>query len=547
MIGFLKKRKARTEAPPSTPPLQRRSEGYDALIVGGGHNGLICAAYLGRAGLKVLVLEQRDRVGGMAACDGLAEGVRTSTCAHQLFGFDETIIHDLKLPRHGLQFAATALPTVAPDGEGHALHLYHDPQETQAGLRAFSEADAAAYAGFHQDMKKYGAMLKSALLDPAPERREKDELDGVRRFFRSLQKFDASDQREFLRLIAASAGDVFDACFETDLLKGVLAFDSVLGLNAGPRSMNSMLNYLMRQAEHASEGAMLVAGGMEALAAALASAARAHHAEIRTGCRVVRILVKEGAARGVELDTGEVLSAPLVISNADPHTTYLSLVGVDHLETEFACQIRAFRSRGLCAKLNLVVDDLPGFRGLAREDLGARIVICPSIDFAEQAFFPAKYGDFSQDPIFEITFPTVHDPSLSEGTHHVLSAVLQYVPYEVSGGWPARHEALVERLIDALAYFAPDLKERIVTGHVLTPLEIEREYGCTGGHWHHGDLALDQFASLRPACGAGAAGQPVSGLYLCGAGAGPGGGLTGRSGRLAAETVVRHHRAGLIG
>ncbi len=534
MINLLS-RKSKT--PVSVTP---QSNGVcDAVIVGGGHNGLVCAAMLAKAGLKVTVLEAQERLGGAAASDEIKQGVRVSTCAHLVYALDEKIVKGLRLHKHGLQFAKARLSTVAPDGEGAVAHLHADIWKTQAGLRVLSESDAAAFPKFREKMQTYALALK-ALLTNSPSVAQQSDLGALEQFLSKIQILNEDGRRELLRLLVSSSGDILDETFENELLKGALAFDSILGLNSGPRSMNSMAHYLYRLSGEAScdrDGMAIVTGGMSSLADALSDAARAHGVKMRTGAKVMRIIIQKGAACGVELEDGERVMAPLVISNADPKTTYLKLVGVEYLDTGFSAQLRALRCEGVTAKMNLILNGLPTFRGLTQEDLSSRIVICPSIDFAERAFNPVKYGSFSHDPVFEIIFPNLHDTSLTSGSEQILSANVQYVPYKVEGGWPARREELVEQLVMALGYFAPDIKDRIVSGHVLTPLEIEKEYGCTGGHWHHGDFALDQIGILRPAPGMGAYGAPVAGLHMCGAGA-SGGGITGRPGLLAAEHAL---------
>ena len=521
------------------PVVPNSNTACDVVIVGGGHNGLVCAAMLSKAGLKVTLLEALPQLGGMAASDEISPDVRVSTCAHLVYAMDERVIKELKLHKHGLLFAKNKMSTVAPDGEGNAVHLHHDIWKTQAGLRVFSDSDATAYPKFREKMQAHALAWRSFMVS-SPVNFQSTGLDAVEKYFERIKTLTESDRREFLRLLVSSSGDILDETFESDLLKGALAFDSVLGLNAGPRSMNSMAHYLYRlsgEAAFGREAMAVVSGGMSTLADALSAAARAYGSNIRTGAKVVRILAKKGAACGVELDDGERVIAPLVISNADPRTTYLNLVGVESLDTGFSTRVRALRSEGVTAKMNLVLDGLPMFRGLTQEDLSHRIVICPSIDFAERAFNPVKYGSFSHDPIFEVTIPTLHDSTLTSRDKHIISANVQYVPYKVAGGWPKRRDELVEQLVKALNYFAPDINNRIVSGHVLTPLEIEQEYGCSGGHWHHGDFALDQLGALRPANGAGVYGAPVAGLYLCGAGV-SGGGITGLPGLTAAEHVL---------
>jgi phytoene dehydrogenase-like protein len=347
--------------------------------------------------------------------------------------------------------------------------------------------------------------------------------------------------REFLRVVNMNAADLLDDTLSDELLKGALAFDAVLGSNFGPRSPGSVLTWLYRLAGEAkgqSDGLALPAGGMGAVTGALLAAARGFGAEIITGAPVRRVVVEQDRAAGVELESGEVRSARSVASSADPKTTFLELAGSEHLDTGFLRRVRNIRMNGLAAKVNLALDGLPSFAGLEPEALAGRLVIAPDIGYVERAFDHAKYGEFSTEPVIEITIPTLHDKSLAPDGGHVLSAIVQYAPFDLKGGWETEREAFADLVVRSIARYAADLPDRIVARQILTPADIERDFGVTGGHWHHGDLAVDQMLMLRPVPGWAQYATPLPGLYLCGAGAHPGGGVTGAPGMNAARRIL---------
>jgi phytoene dehydrogenase-like protein len=347
--------------------------------------------------------------------------------------------------------------------------------------------------------------------------------------------------RELLRIGGMCVQDLLDEHFETPLLKGALGFDAVLGTNAGPRSPGSVFPLLYRMAAEVRGGSALAqpVGGLGALSDALARAALAAGAAIRTSCVVERILVRDDRAAGVVLRSGEQISAASVISNADPKTTFLQLLGGEYLDTGFVRRISHLRARGVTAKLHLALDRLPQFTGVAHSALTGRLLLSPSLDYIERAFNHAKYGEFSSAPIIEICVPTVNDSALAPAGMHVLSAVVQYAPYELAAGWQHERARFADLVIDTLERCAPGLRASIEATELLTPPDIEREFRISGGHWHHAELALDQFFIVRPVPGAAQYRTPVGGLYLCGAGSHPGGGVMGIAGRNAARALIR--------
>lgn len=516
----------------------------DAVIIGGGHNGLVCAAYLAKAGRKVVVCEARARPGGAAATEEIHPGYRAPACAHILHLMHPKVIADLGLARHGLDYARRDLATISllPDG-GH-LTLSSDAAVTRESLAQFSARDAERYPAFRARMMRLAGALRAMLLTTPPS--VKPASWGERFTYLKLglgiRRLGRDDMRELLRIIGMNAADLLDDNLESDALKGVLAFDSVLGHALGPRSPNTVFNLLFRAGGEAAgkRGALAMPkGGMGAVGEALAAAVVAAGGEVRIAAPVERVLVENGRAVGVGLVGGEEIRADVVISNADPKRTLLDLVGPDHLDTGVMRRVRNLRTNGVTAKVNLALDGLPDFAGLGEAVGGARLVIAPTIDDVERAFDDAKYGDIAAAPPLEVTVPSLADPTLAPQGGHVVSVLVQSAPYRLAeGDWDARRDELGDRVVAMLATHAPGLAERIVARQVVTPLDLERDYGMTGGHWHHGEMGLDTVFMLRPFPGAGRYRLPVPGLYLCGAGAHPGGGVMGAAGANAAREVI---------
>jgi phytoene dehydrogenase-like protein len=514
------------------------NERFDAIVIGAGHNGLTCAAYLARAGRRVLVLEAAARVGGAARTREFAPGFRSTACAHLLHALHPKVWRELRLRRHGLRLAARGLATVALTPSGDAIHLDGNKAD------GVSPEDSAAYAAFRRQMLRFARQLQP-LLEATPPRLGTDDWADRRTLMRlgwAIRSLGRDDMREFLRIAAMNVADLLDERFDSDALKGALAFDAVLGTNLGPRSPTSVLPLLYRLTGRIGrqQGALaLPRGGMGAVTEALAKAATAAGAVIRTKAAVERILVDDDdRAAGVVLDSGETIAADVVVSNADPKRTFLDLVGPTHLDTGFLRRVRNIRMRGTVAKLDLALDGLPAFAGLDEKDLGQRLLLTGGIAALEDAFNPAKYGGVADSPALEITVPTVHDPGLAPDGQHVLSALAIYMPYDLRGGWDPARDRVAEALVDRIAAVAPDIRQRIVEKHLQTPADLESRFGLTGGHWHHGELAFDQLFMLRPVPGAAQYATPLPGLYLCGAGTHPGGGVSGIPGRNAARRIV---------
>lgn len=519
---------------------------YDCIVIGGGHNGLVCAAYLARSGRSVCVIEAAEEVGGAAVTREFAPGFRVSACAHLMHSLSSSVAHDLQLERHGLSVSATQLPTTALSGEGVALTLAGNAvQPLQES--ACSAADQAAYPAYAARLQRFARAL-NPVLESMPPRLGTDSWQDRRALLRlgwRIRRLGRNDMRELLRVAGMCVYDLLTDHFASPLLQGALAFDAVLGTNLGPRSPGSVFTLLYRLAAAATGdadhyGGVLAqpSGGLGTVSLALARAAEVAGARIRRGTAVRSILVRNDRAVGVVLASGECIEADAVISNADPKSTFLRLLGAEHLDAGFVRRVSHLRTQGLAAKLHLALAELPVFRGLPPAALRGRLLLTPSMDYLERAFNHSKYREVSASPALEITVPTVSDPDLAPEGQHVLSAVVQYAPYTLDAGWDGERQRFTERIIDLLEACAPGLRRSVRAAQLLAPPDLEREFRITGGHWHHTDLALDQFFMVRPLPGAAQYRTPLEGLYLCGAGCHPGGGVLGTAGRNAARQVL---------
>jgi phytoene dehydrogenase-like protein len=521
-------------------------ETRDVVIIGGGHNGLVTAFYLARAGFKPLVLERRPQPGGAAITEEFHPGFRCSTLAHTAGPLRPDIVRDMQLERHGLKMIASDVAAVALTPDGRALTLYNDSRKSAESIGKFSQKDAAKYPEFEQSLRKMGRVIGEALQLPPPDidNPSKGDLWGMLQTGRSIRKLGKKDMYRLLRWGPMAVADLVAEFFETELLRATIAARGVFGTFLGPWSAGSSLVLLVRAAgdAHPAGSAAFAEGGMGAVTRAMAAAAKQAGAEIRTGTEVIEIRVKDGIATGLILSNGEEISAKTVISNADPKRTLLKLVDPTHLTPDFVMKLQHYRMPGTVGKVNLALSGLPKFTGLNGngDALRGRIHIAPEIDYLERAFDESKYGNFSRQPYLEVAVPSLTDPALAPPGQHVMSIYVQYAPYKLKGSdWESQRVAFGDTVVKTLAQYAPNLPELILSHQIITPQDLEDTYGMTGGHIFHGELALDQFFTMRPLLDWARYKTPVQNLYLCGSGTHPGAGLTGGSGANAAKEILK--------
>lgn len=517
---------------------------YDAIIIGGGHNGLVAAATLAAGGQRVIVLEQRDVLGGAAATEELVPGHHMDTGATDASLFQDEIIQHLNLTQYGLRFHESPALLFAPQPDGRALTIWRDDARTAVEIAGFSERDAAQWPAFKRQVEQIIGLLRGMLLLTPPDLGGLNggDLRSWAPLALRLRRLGGDDMMELFRVLPMAVQAYLDEWFESDALKGALGGSAVIGTALGPRSAGTNLMFFYQNL-----GGLLahrfVSGGMGHLSAALATAANAHGTTIRTGAGVERVLVEGDTAPvavGVRLENGEEIRAPLILSNADARRTLFDLAGPQHLEPEVMRHVRNIVYRGTTARLNLVLSGLPRFAGQTDEtQLGGRIRISPSLDYLERAYDASKYGQFSEHPYLELFIPTLHEPSLSTAGHHLMTVTAQYAPYSLrEGSWAGQQEAFARTVLSTLATVAPGIESLVDHCQVLTPAELERTYGLTEGSIYHGQMGLDQMLVMRPIPEWSRYETPIRNLYLCGAGAHPGGGVTGVPGFNAARTVL---------
>lgn len=517
----------------------------DVVIIGGGHNGLVTAFYLAKAGFKPLVLERSAQVGGAAVTDEFHPGFRCSTLAHTAGPIRPDIVRDMELEKHGVVFVTPDVCVTALSPDGRALSLYQDADRSAQEIGAFSQKDGAKFVEFQQSLGKISKVIGDALATTPPniDDPSRGDLWSMLKTGRAIRKLGKKDMFRLLRWGPMAVADLAAEYFETELLRAVVAARGIFGTFLGPWSAGSALVLLIRAAgDHFAAGsASLAAGGMGAVTQAMASAAKSAGAEIRTGAEVIEIRIKDGVASGVLLSTGEEISAKAVISNADPKRTLLKLTDPVHLSPDFVQKLQNYRGNGTVAKVNLALSGLPKFTALNGDAsaLRGRIHIGNEIDYLERAFDESKYGQFSKQPYLEATIPSLTDPTLAPEGKHVMSIYMQYAPYKLKGDWEQQRRALGQTVVQTLAQYAPNLPELILTHQIITPHDLEEKYGLTGGQIFHGELALDQFFTMRPLLDWARYSTPIQGLYLCGSGTHPGAGLTGGSGANAAREIAK--------
>jgi phytoene dehydrogenase-like protein len=518
---------------------------WDVIVIGGGHNGLTTAAYLARAGRKVLVLERRGVLGGAAVTEEVFPGFHFSECSYVVSLLRPDIIRDLQLARHGLEI----LPldgTFTPMPNGDHLWRVNDHARTYREIARHSRVDAEAYDEYGRAMVEMARFVKPIIdLTPADpfslNPRDLTQLAGLGRRFLSLAP---GDRFNLVQLMTMSAVDFLDQWFETDVLKATMSASGIIGTFLGVRSPGTayvLLHHYMGEIDGAFRSWGFARGGTGAISNSIGSAAREAGAEIRTQARVSKVLVENGRATGVVLEDGEEIRASVVAASTDPRLTFLGLVGAEHLPGEFVEGLKQYRYRGSSGKVNLALDALPDFTCMPGPGphLRGAISISPGIDHMERAYDDAKHGWYSTRPYIDMVIPTLTDPSVAPPGKHILSCFVQYAPYHLRGStWDAEREKFGDTVVDTIAQYAPNLKSIIRHRQVLTPLDLEREFGLTEGNIFHGELSLEQLFFLRPAAGWARYRTPVRGLYLCGSGAHPGGGIMAAPGRNAATAIM---------
>ncbi len=520
----------------------------DVVIIGGGHNGLVTAFYLAKAGFKPLVIERRPQPGGAAITEEFHPGFRCSILAHAAGPLRPDVVRDMQLEKHGLKLITPDVAVTSLSPDVRALILYNDANKSAQEISKFSQKDAAKYPEFQESLAKMGKVIGEALTLAPPniDNPSSSDLWGMLKTGRAVRNLGKKDMYRLLRWGPMAVADLVSEYFETELLRATIAARGIFGTFLGPWSAGSSLVLLIRAAgdAHPAGSAWFAAGGMGSLTQAMASAAQQAGAEIRSGAEVIEVRVKDGTATSVVLSTGEEISAKAIISNADPKRTLLKLVDPTHLAPDFVMKLQHYRMPGTVAKVNLALSGLPRFTALNGASDGnaltGRIHIGPEIDYLERAFDESKYGNFSRQPYLEVAIPSLTDPSLAPAGKHVMSIYVQYAPYKLKNSdWETQRNALGQTVVQTLAQYAPNLPEMILTHQIITPQDLEDTYGLTGGHIFHGELSLDQFFTMRPLLDWARYRTPIQNLYLCGSGTHPGAGLTGGSGANAAREILK--------
>jgi phytoene dehydrogenase-like protein len=520
---------------------------HDVIIIGSGHNALVAAFYLAKAGHHPLVLEKQPHVGGGAVTTEIHAGFRCPRFSHEVL-LDERVAGDLNLGRYGLEFISLPALACAPSPDGAPIVLHDDVGASATNLRSFNSKDADSYAAFRASAERLASVIATTFDSPPPDIDDPSARDlwGLLKAGRRFRSLGSRDSYRLLRWLSMPIGDLMIEWFECERLRALLAGPGLSGTMLGPRSAGSSLVFLLREAGRLRAGgrSLRVQGGPGALTAAMAVAAREAGAEIRTGVRVERVLVADDRVTGVVAD-GQEIACATVLSGLDPKSTLLTLVDPAALAPEFATKVRNYRASGTVAKINLALGSLPTFRGVSDPKmLAGRIHIGPELDYLERAFDCIKYGEVSTIPWLDITIPSIAEAGLAPQGAHVASIYTHYAPLAPRGvSQDVAKDMLLTNTLATLDAYAPGVRSLVVAAEVLTPAELQTELGLSGGHMFHGELALDQLFTMRPLLGHAGYATPIRGLFLCGAGTHPGGFMTGTSGRLAAGALMRRGSA----
>lgn len=530
-------------------------EPVDVVIVGGGHNGLVTACYLARAGLSVTVLERRAVLGGACVTEEIWPGYKVSTLSYLCSLLQKRIVDELELERHGYEIIAKdpSFFTAFPDGRH--LFFWRDKQKTLDEIGKFSKRDAQYYPKFEEELEEMAEFVESMLLQSPPNLVRKKFSDLVELGSLGWRAMQLGDRRlvSLVKIMTQSGRDYLNERFESEQIKTTLATDAVIGANGGPSTPGTayiLLHHVMGGATGVRGLWGFIRGGMGGITSALASAAREKGVKIRTGAGVSQILVRGGEARGVVLENGEEIPARIVISNADPKRTFLHLVDRNELDPAFRSDIERFKMEGASVKINLALNGVPEFTAYPTKGLGlphrTTMHVCPSMDYIDHAWEDALHGKPSENPLLECTMPSAYDDTIAPPGKHLMNIFVQYGPYKLANGtWtPELKEKFGKRCVNLLAEYAPNIKNIIEHMQVISPLDMETEYGLTGGNIFHGDMGLDQLFFMRPVAGWAKYRTPIANLYMCGSGTHPGGGVMGAPGYNAARQILKDERRG---
>jgi len=519
---------------------------YDVIVIGGGHNGLVNAAYLAKAGKKVLVLERRHVLGGAAVTEEIIPGFLFSECSYVVSLLRPEIIRELDLPRHGLEI----LPldgTFSPMPDGNHLWRMNDHAKSIREIRRHSRVDAEAYDEFSKMMTPMCRFVKPMLsmVPPDPTTLNPRDLKQLHFLMQRFRELSSDERYTLIQLMTMSSADFLDQWFETDVLKATMSASGIIGTFLGIRSPGTayvLLHHYMGEIDGAFRSWGFSRGGTGAISNAIAAAAREAGVEIRTKAPVGKISVKEGRAAGVVLQSGEEITANVISSSVDPHLTFEKFLEPSELPADFLEGVRRYKFRGSSGKVNIALDALPDFKSRPGDGAHLRgaISISPSMEYMERAYDDAKYGHYSRRPYIDMVIPSLTDPSVAPPGKHVLSCFVQYAPYKLAEGtWDDQREAFGDNVIDTISEYAPNIKDIIIGRQILTPLDLEREFGLTQGNIFQGELSLEQLFFLRPVAGWAYYRTPVDNLYMCGSATHPGGGIMGANGRIASQVILK--------